>query len=165
MTATTFKSSSTTAAVKITPINLRDRFGKKYRVTYEESYCAQYGERARIDDPWLQVIEGRLGHIYPFDGELLAASTAARGPLAKRLASLPFCRVWQDGDDGITVLFPAEQFKVIAKLLRVRVKRGLSLAQRKALAEGGASHRYRGITLPEVQGTNAESPTTSGAAA
>jgi hypothetical protein len=34
-------------------INLKARFGKRYKVTYEESYFAEYGPHARKEDPWL----------------------------------------------------------------------------------------------------------------
>jgi len=47
-------------------VNLRERFGRRYRVEYEESYYAQHGPRARIEDPWLQIIPCRAGHVYPW---------------------------------------------------------------------------------------------------
>lgn len=129
-------------------VNLRERFGKRYRVTFEESYCSQYGDQARIDDAWFQVIASRLGHVFPFSDSLLAASTVARGPLARRLADLPFCRIWQDADDGITVVFPVDQFDIVASMLRLPKRRQLTEAQLKALAEHGAAHRFRSTAKP-----------------
>ena len=143
MDATHFYSNGDSTAVKASaPINLKERYGNQYRVSFEESYYAQYGAQARIDDCWLQTIVGRLGHIFPFGGNLLAAGTAARGPLARRLATLPFCQVWQDGDDGVTVVFPAQHLVTIAKLLRIPRRRQLTDAQLKSLAEHGAAYRF-----------------------
>jgi len=52
-----------TAAPVPACINLRQRFGRQFKVAYEGSYQAQYGRYARVDDPWLQVIPGRRGHV------------------------------------------------------------------------------------------------------
>lgn len=154
MNASTSKSNGETLAVKpVAPINLRERYGDKYRISYEESYYAQYGRRAKIDDPWLQIIVGRRGHIYPFGGNSLAASTNACGPVARRLAALPFCRTWQAGDDGVTVLFDVAYLGAVAKLLRIPKKRRLTAAQRRGLAEGAA---YRFKKKPVVEGTSGD---------
>ena len=83
-----------------------------------------------------------MGHVFPFGGNLLAANTTARGPVANRLAALPYCRIWQDADDGLTVLFPVEQFDTVAKMLRLPRRRQATHAQLKALAEHGAAHRF-----------------------
>jgi hypothetical protein len=70
-------------------IDLAEQFGQRYRVEYEESYFAQYGPRARVDDPWLKIIPCRAGHICPWGGSQLAAVTNKTGPTARKLAALP----------------------------------------------------------------------------
>ena len=45
-------------------INLRDRFGRRYKMTYRESYWAAYEHKAIRGDPWLQIIPGARGHVY-----------------------------------------------------------------------------------------------------
>lgn len=116
-------------------INLKERFGRKYRVVYEESYYAQYGPGARTEDPWYMVIPCQLGHVYPFGGSMLAATTNKSGPVAKRLKSLSFVTVHQDGSDGVTVLFNVVHFPEIARIMRPRVRRQVSLEQRSKLID------------------------------
>ena len=61
-----------------TCINLKKRFGGRYRVEYEESYHADRGENARTEDPWLMVIPCQRGHIYPHGRDVLATSCRGR---------------------------------------------------------------------------------------
>jgi hypothetical protein len=121
-------------------VNIKERFGGKYRITYEESYYAQYGENARVEDAWLQIIPCRRGHLFPWGGDKLAASTNSRGSAARRLAGLDFVTVVQDGDDGVTVLFPVERFAEIAEIMGPRRRRQVSDAERARLA--GLSRRF-----------------------
>jgi len=57
-----------------TCVNLRERYGRRYRVTYEPSYHPEHGPNARIHDPWLMIVPCRFGHIFPHGGSTLAAS-------------------------------------------------------------------------------------------
>jgi hypothetical protein len=138
------------------PIDLHERFGSRYRVEFEESYYAEHGPHATVNDPWLQIIPGRLGHIYPFGGELMAASTDSRGPIAKRLAVLPFCQVYQDGDDGVTVVFHVKHLREVAKVIRARTTRKLSPEAKQRLLDAGAKNRFREnrpeqVPVPEAE--------------
>ncbi|MGA2035031.1 MAG: hypothetical protein ABSG68_22505 [Thermoguttaceae bacterium] len=123
-------------------MNLRERFGRRYRVEYEESYFAQYGLNARVDDPWLQIIPCQYGHIYPWGVDRLAASTDRRGGVARRIAALAFIEVWQDGDDGITALFPLDKFDEVAALMKPRRRRQMTEEQRRAAVERLAKYAF-----------------------
>ena len=127
-------------------VNLRERFGRRYRVEYEESYYAQYGPHARVDDPWLQIIPCQRGHIYPFSGSRPAATTNARGATARRLAAFDFATVHQDGSDGVTALFPVERFPEVAELMKPRRRRHVSEAERARLAALGAKYGFQPST-------------------
>jgi hypothetical protein len=117
-----------------TCINLKERFGRRYRVTYEESYRADRGDGARAADPWLMIVPGRYGHIFPHGGNTLAASVDGHPNVAGVLRRLPCCRVHQDGDDGeLTVLFDVGDFAKVAKIIRPRCRRQLSPEQRQAM--------------------------------
>ena len=107
-------------------VNLRDRFGRQFKVTYEESYWAAYGPNATRDDPWYQIIPGARGHVYPHSAAMLAAASDTSGPTARRLMALPFVQVHTDGSDGVTVLFPPERLDDMADLLRLRRPRRVS---------------------------------------
>ena len=74
-------------------INLKERFGRRFRIAYEESYCAERGDGARADDPWLMIVPCRYGHIFPYGSNLLAASVNAHSNVAGALRRLPCCRV------------------------------------------------------------------------
>ena len=123
-------------------IDLAERFGRRYRVQYEESYFAQYGPRARVNDPWLKIIPCRAGHICPWGGSKLAAVTNKAGPTARKLAALPGASLWQDGSDGATVLLDVALFPQVAKLMHPRRCRRLTPEQRAKLLEAGAKHRF-----------------------
>ena len=125
--------------------DLKALAARKYRVKREESYHIEHGKRGRSVDPWLWIIPCRHGHMFPFGSGLLGASTDRRGGIARRLAALPGCRVHQDGDDGLTIMFPEAMFEAVAAILKPRCRRRWSDAQRvKAAAEG----RLFGIKLP-----------------
>jgi hypothetical protein len=115
-------------------INLRERYGHKYRVNYEESYYAQYGPHARVEDPWLQIIPGARGHVFPWDETRLAASTNTSGSIATKLKALPYTEVRQDGADGVNVIFPADRLDEVAAMLQLRRRRVVTREERQRLA-------------------------------
>ena len=93
-------------------INLKEQFGGRFRVEYEESYYAQYGPNARIEDPWLMIVHCRYGHIFPHGHNLLAASVDGYPKIAGVMRRLSCCRVHQDGDFGkLTTLFDVADFE------------------------------------------------------
>ena len=112
-------------------IDLKEKFGQRYRVVRSEP-----GD-TRGRDPWLLAIPCRHGHIYPQGRELLAASTNNRGPIARRLAALPCCRVVQDGDDGINAVFDANDFASVAAVMRPNRRRQLSAEHKARLVAAG----------------------------
>jgi hypothetical protein len=119
-----------------TCINLRQRFGKRYKVEYDEASAG------RKDDPWLQIIACRRGHIYPHSADLLGVATNGRGSTAKAISRLPGVTIIQEGDDGINAVFPLNMFAAIAKLVKPRRKRQLTAEQRQAAAQRLAQHRF-----------------------
>ncbi len=140
-------------------INLKQLFGDRYRVTYEESYYAERGADARSDDPALQILLCRHGHIYPYGPGTLAASTNKRGAVANALTALSCTTVLQDGDDGVNVAFPVDDFDEIAALLKPRRRKLVPPEERERLAKLGREslNRYRQANA-ESQESNQESP-------
>jgi hypothetical protein len=123
-------------------VNVRERFGQRYRVEYEESYYAERPEYRSAEEVWLQIIPCQRGHIYPHGGKMLAAATNGPGPIVKKLLAVPGAQMWQDGDDGANILFPVEQFEDVAKLMRARRRRRLSPEQRAKAAERLAKYAF-----------------------
>jgi hypothetical protein len=126
-----------------TCVNLRERFGQRYKVTYEESYGAAYGPKATREDLWLQIIPGARGQVYPHSIAMLAATTNRSGITARRLKALPFVKVHTDGSDGVTVLFPPEHLDQVADLLQLRRRRRISEGERQRLAALGRKHGFQ----------------------
>jgi len=124
-------------------INLRERFGRRFKIVMEESYVAHYGDGARVDDPHYQIIPGGRGHIYAWSETRLAASTNTAGGTATKLKALPGVEVWQDGSDGCTALFGLDLFDQVADLLKLRRRRQVTEEERKRLSELGHRHRFQ----------------------
>lgn len=112
-------------------IDLKERFGKKYKITKEFGIS---------DDPWNLQIPCRHGHICPWGGEDLAACTNRRGKLPDRLKE---AGAWiaQDGDDGVNAVFPVSRFLEIAKIMRPRRRKQISETEHKRLSEIGQKGR------------------------
>lgn len=132
-----------------TCINLRERFGQRFKVTMEESFHA---ERDRGDDPALQIIQGRRGHVYPWDGTRLAANTTKAGGIARRLKTLPWVEVYTEGSDGVTVLFPVDRLDQVADLLLLKRRRRVSEQERERLAAIGRQTQYQSGTGVHSEG-------------
>jgi hypothetical protein len=119
-------------------INLRQEFGRQYRIQYEEGYYAEYGPNARVEDPVYMTIPCQYGHIYPAGPQELAASVDGFRKVAGRLKRLKCCRVHQDGDFGeLTVLFDVADLPKVAKIMRPRRRRQVTLPaeQRQVIGE------------------------------
>ncbi len=138
-----------TTATEPTCINLKERFGDRFKVEYEESYFAERSKRT-VEDPWLMILLCQHGHVYPHGGEILVASTDRRGSIAKRLAKLDCVTVLQDAADGINAAFHVSSFDRVAEIMRPRKARRLSPEQRARLAEAGRNFRFSaGAQAPE----------------
>ena len=125
-------------------VNLKEMFGDRYRVVYEEAYSAEHGEGGRRIDPWLMTIPCLYGLIYPH-GEQELAACCNRRLVRGRLAALACCEVIQKGDTETVVTFGAEHFEQVAEVLRPRKRRLLRPTFRSRLVAIGkeALRRYR----------------------
>lgn|GEM_PF-773729 len=124
------------------PINLQEMFGRRYRVTFDESYHHERPEFRAAEAPWLMTLPCRHGHIYPWGGDLLAASTCSRGSVVKKLLALPYVQLRQDGSDGINVSFPVGHFGEVARIMKPRRRRRLSESQRRAATERLRAYQF-----------------------
>lgn len=114
-------------------INLKQRFGDRYKVKYEESYYAVRSKQT-IEDPWQMILLCQHGHISPWDSSKLAACTKHPGRIANRLKGLPFTEAVQDGDDGTNVVFDVAHFDEVAEIMKPRRRRRMSDTQKAAAA-------------------------------
>lgn len=124
-------------------VDLRQRFGDRYRVEYDESYYAEYGPRAWTEDPQFQVIPCQHGDICPWGGSQLAACTKRAGIITNRLRALSFVEVVQDGDDGINAVFDVAYFDRVAGIMKPRRRRRLSPEARRAAGERLRKYQFK----------------------
>ncbi len=124
-------------------VNLKKRFGLRFKVEYEESYHADRGVRTRLEDPWLMIVPCENGHICPWGGSTLAACTNVNGPVANRLRKLSYATVAQDGDDGVNVVFNAKHFDEVTTIMKPRRRRQVSEAERDRLRRMGSKFRFK----------------------
>ena len=116
-------------------IDLKSLAGDKFRVTIESSYYAETGSaQKRNRDPYLWLVVGRHGDVFMWSPELLAVSTHKRGGIASRLRELPCTTVVQDGQDGLTMTFPAQYLDTVADLVKSRRRPVLSEERRAELS-------------------------------
>jgi hypothetical protein len=132
------------------PIDLRERFGGKYRITWDEA------REGRDESPWLMQIPcaGRGVTVYPHGGSTLAVEVNNRRGVSARLAELGLTQ-HQDGDREKTFLLDVADFDRVAAVVRPRRRRHLSERVRDAFAAGReaglAALRAGNLPAPERQ--------------
>ena len=132
-------------------IDLKELVGHQWKVGYEESYEAERGQRGRADDPWLRIVPCDFGRLFPWGGQLLAASSDKRGVAARKLLAMDCCTLRQDGDDGVTVTFHVDHLDEVAAVMRPKRRRApMSPEHRAKLLKAGEAHRFK----PRSHGTN-----------
>ena len=90
------------------------------------------------EDPWLMILLCRYGHLFPWGGDLLAASVDGHPNVAGRLRRLKCCQVVQDGEFGeLTATFHVKDFDRMAEVMRARRRPRPALApeRRQELAD------------------------------
>jgi hypothetical protein len=116
-------------------INLRERFARQYRVTFDPAYDRRDVPRDKLD-PWMMQIPCRGGvTLYPHGGDLLAIEVDYHPKAARRLRGMGL-RCTQDGDHEKTFVFPVDDFVRVAEVVKPR-KRRLTEGQRQAAALPG----------------------------
>jgi hypothetical protein len=125
-----------------TCINLLDRLGTRYRVSFDPSRAADH---PRTADPWEMQIQCERGVIFPFGGDLLAVEVDGRAVTISRLRSLSCCRVHQEGERDATFLFGIPDFGTVAAVVRPRRRRQVSDAERERLFSIG----FKGRAQPD----------------
>ncbi|MGH7178454.1 MAG: hypothetical protein ACREJC_13835 [Tepidisphaeraceae bacterium] len=123
-------------------VDLVERFGTQYRITWDPAYDPGHVARDKRD-PWHAQIPCRYGVIYPQGGDFLAAEVDNHRMLTKPLLAIKGVRLSQDGDHEKTFLFPVELFDQVAAILQPRRKRLVSEEVRRLLADMSALHGFK----------------------
>lgn len=123
-------------------INLKKRFGKRYRIAHDEAYQAEASAFRSAEEVWLQIIPCQNGHICPWGGDNLAACTRNSRYIAERLRRMPFVTIAQDGSDGVNAVFHVDLFEEVAAIMKPRRRRVISEEQRQANITRLAKYRF-----------------------
>lgn len=121
------------------PIDLKARFGDRYRIGHDEAAEHETGGK---QDPWFCLIPCRHGQIYPHsDGRL--AVFCDRPRQFGKLAAIPGVEMSQEGDTEAVFVFPPEAFDRVAVVILPKRRRRLSETQRLAAIVRLRAHQYK----------------------
>jgi hypothetical protein len=123
-------------------INLKEVFGRQYRIRWEEA------REGQSQDPAYQQIPCRRGTIYAHSDELLAVEVDYHRYVAARVAKIDRVTLHQDGDHEKTFLFPVSLFSAVAAIVMPLRRPQLSPEQRQQSAE-----RMRRLRSHSTQGS------------
>ena len=106
------------------PNQPEERYGDRFVATDEESYFKEKPEFRQQEEVWLQTIPCRNGlNLPPFDDSHFVACTNHRGPIVNQLMAIPSARMWQDGDDGVNIIFDIDHFEEVVEVMKPRKRR------------------------------------------
>lgn len=126
-----------------TCVDLRQRFGKQFRVKLDKAtYMAEPEAYRGIEKPWHYRLLCTSGHIYPHGGELLGVATDKRGAVATRLAELDCVTITQDGADGVNGTCHVDDFPKVAANVKPRRQRIPTPTQRTANIERLRAYKF-----------------------
>ena len=120
--------------------NLMQRFGKRFKITFDPCYDPKHRPKDKLD-PWMMHLPCELGVIYPFDETRLCVELMGHGVTAVKLDKLDCCELYQDGDTERSFLFLVEAFEEVAAIVKPRKRRRLPEEQRQKCAEHLANLR------------------------
>jgi hypothetical protein len=124
-----------------TCIDLRERFGTRYRVRQEADGVTWY-ETPESERVWLLELPCRYGVVYPHGGEMLAAVVTGRYA-RQQVAALP-CIVSRRGDEELVVTFHVNDTEAVLAIMKPRRRRQVSPEQREQLRAIGRGTRFHG---------------------
>jgi len=104
-------------------------------------------------DVWHQIVPCRHGHFYQHGPGMLGFASKLRGHKAKAVAALDGVEVWQDGSDGLNLVFPVSIVEQVSAIVVPRCKRRLSEEQKEMLAA-----RMRKLNERRQQGATNSAP-------
>ena len=122
------------------PIDLKEKFGKQYKIGYDPA--VEVGESKH--DPWNYLILCKHGNIYPYSAKKLAFYCIGSGIRKKLHKEHPDIEVYNWSDDGEAIFpFFLDQFDLIAKYAKPRRKRRLSEEQKQIQVDRLKGYRFK----------------------
>lgn len=132
-----------TPEAKTDCVNLREMFGKRWRISWDPAYEPRYVAK-EDHDPWMMQIPCKWGiTIYPHGGESLAVEVDGHNRIAKKLGAIPGVVLHQDGDDEKTFLFPITVFDPVAAIVDPKRVKQMTDEQKAKLIEAGQVYQFK----------------------
>lgn len=132
---------------KASCVDLRASFPGVYRFAWDEAYQAEQPRFRTVEAPWLTIIPGTHGKIFPWGGRMLAAYSSAGGTKRRELEALEGVTRVQGGSEGeyrdMVVTFDVGRIEAVASVLGSKVPRKrLSPDQRATQIERLRAYRF-----------------------
>ena len=109
-----------------TCINLKDVFGSKYKITFDESYSPKHKNKDLLDAWYMQLpCKSKDVCIYPYGNTKLCVEVNNKQKIAKQLLQLPNIKVHQNGGlrGNMTFTFDIKEFDLIAQIVKPKIKK------------------------------------------
>jgi hypothetical protein len=128
-------------------IDLKRRFGKKYRIFMDEAWKAEDSQSNPDkvkDKPWYYEIRGKYGVIYLYGANKLAVRiTGNRIKSRIKTEYRNILSLYLEAEDESIFLFNPENFEIVAKLIKARRKRQISEKERLRLRNISVLAHYK----------------------
>lgn len=120
-------------------MNLKEKFGSRYRVTLDESFKIADTE-SRKEEWRYQEIKGKYGVIFPYGWDKPAVTFTSNVVANRFSQKANDWQILQNGEDERTYLIPKSDLGEIFDAIKPRKKRQLTPEQRERLIEMGKKH-------------------------
>lgn len=124
-------------SVPICP-DLKALYGDVYRIFYDPAAVTIAARR----DPWMYMLRGKYGAIYPYSDSLLAVECDYHDVIAGKLTRLGLA-IYHDGDGEKTFLFPLSKLSEVDKIILLKRKRKITDEQKAIGAAALAAWRAK----------------------
>lgn len=114
-------------------MNLKQLYGKRYRVTLDESWEHEKEEGKSLNEWRYHEIKGKFGTLYPYSKDQLTCLFTSL-IIANRFNNRGW-KVIQSGDTEINIFIPFENVEEVLRAIRPKKRRQLSDDQKKVNAE------------------------------
>ena len=127
-------------------IDLKKRYGKKYRIFMDEAWSVETAESNPDkvkEKPWYYEIIGKYGTIYLYGTNKLAVRITANRVKARiKTEYHDILELHLEAEDESVFLFNPVNFEIVASLIKARKRKQLSGEHRSKLIKAGSNFRY-----------------------
>ncbi len=128
-------------------IDLKKRFGKRYRIFMDEAWYIETAESnpdKMKEKPWYYEFRGKYGKIYLYGSSNKLAVNISSNIISRRVErdNTNIFDLYLKTSEGSIFLFDQEHTEFVAKLIKAKRKKQLSEKHKNKLVESGKSFRF-----------------------